>query len=91
MVLGGQIHVGPQLVRTVLHKRILEKIFLSKTERPISITLYANYPCVREVQVCLNKGTASHQRVDNHKNANIGWGHLKILVLRINDPNIKAS
>jgi hypothetical protein len=39
------------------------------------------------IQVCLDKGTDTHQRGDNDKNANIGWpGHLKILFSRTNDP-----
>jgi hypothetical protein len=37
-------------------------------------------------QVCLDNGTDPHQRGDNHKNANIGWGHSKILFSRTNDP-----
>jgi hypothetical protein len=74
MALGGQM--GPQLEKTVLYKLILEKIFLSKTSRPISIKPDANYPCMKEIQVCSNKGKYSHQRGDNHKNANIGWDNL---------------
>jgi dihydroorotate dehydrogenase len=34
---------------------LLDKIF-SKTSRPILIKLDANYPCMKEIQVCLNKG-----------------------------------
>jgi hypothetical protein len=82
IVLGGNI--GPQLGKTFLQKFILEKIF-SKTSRPISIKLHANYPCMKGIQVCLVKGTVPHQRGDNHKNANIGWGYLKILFSRAND------
>jgi hypothetical protein len=62
-----------------------KKIF-SKTSRPVSIKLAVNYPCMKEIQVCLDKGTDLHQREDNLKNVNIGWGHLKILFSRINDP-----
>jgi hypothetical protein len=29
------------------------KIFFSRTSRPISIKLDANYPCMKEIQVCL--------------------------------------
>jgi hypothetical protein len=62
----------------------LEKI--SKTSRPISIKLSdAIYPCMKGIQVCLDKGTDPHQWGDNHKNTNIEWGHLKILFSRIND------
>jgi hypothetical protein len=41
---------------------------------------------MKENRVCLDKGTASRQRGDNHKNANIGWGHLEILFSRTNEP-----
>jgi hypothetical protein len=37
-----------------------------------------NYPWVKEIQVCSNKGPGPLQRGDNHKNVKIGWGHLKI-------------
>jgi hypothetical protein len=58
---------------------------VSKTSRPISIKLDANFPCMKVIQVCLDKGKDLHQRGDNHKYANIGWGHLKILFSRTND------
>jgi hypothetical protein len=32
----------------------------------------------REFKVCSNKGPGLLQRGDNHKNAKMGWGHLKI-------------
>jgi hypothetical protein len=60
-----------------------------KTRRPISIKIDANYPCIKGIQVCLEKGTGTHQRGDKSKNANtcIGWlGHLKILFSRTDDP-----
>jgi hypothetical protein len=60
--------------------------FSPKTRRPISIKIHAKYPCIKGIQVCLDKGTDPHQRGDNNKNANIGWpGHLKIFS-RTNDP-----
>jgi hypothetical protein len=37
-----------------------KKIF-SKTNRPISIKLDANYPCMKAIQVCLDKGTDPHK------------------------------
>jgi hypothetical protein len=57
----------------------------------MSIKLDANYPCMKGIQVVvvfffLDKGTYPHQRGDNHKNANIGCGYLKILFSRTNDP-----
>jgi hypothetical protein len=63
----------------------LGKIF-SKTNRPISVKLDANYPYMNGIQVCLDKWTDPYQRRNSHKNANIGWGHLKILFSRTNDP-----
>jgi hypothetical protein len=57
----------------------------SKTCRPISIKLLANYPCTKGIKVCLDKGTDPHQKGDNHKNVNIGWGLLTILFSRTND------
>jgi hypothetical protein len=63
--------MGPHLGKTFLHVLILEKIF-SKTSWPISIKLHANYPCMKGIQVCLDKGTNPRQRKDNHKNADIG-------------------
>jgi hypothetical protein len=76
VVFGGQME--PHLGKTFLHKFVLGKIF-SKTSRFISIKLDANYPCMKRIQVCLDKETNPHQRGDNHKNSNIGWVHLKIL------------
>jgi hypothetical protein len=63
--------MGLQMGKTFLHKLMLEKIF-SKTIRPILIRLNADYPCMKAIRVCLDKGTNPHQRGDNHKNANIG-------------------
>jgi hypothetical protein len=33
---------------------------------------------MKGIQVCSNKGPGPHQRGYDNKNANIGWGHLKI-------------
>jgi hypothetical protein len=51
------------------------KIFFSRTSRPNSIKLDANYSRVKRIQVCSNKGPGHLQRGDNHKNVKIGWGH----------------
>jgi hypothetical protein len=40
---------------------------------------------MKAIQVCLDKETVPHQRGDNHKNANIGWGHLKMFFARSNN------
>jgi hypothetical protein len=53
---------------------------------PILIKLDANHPFIKAIQVNSNKGPGPHQQEDNHKNANIGWGHFKILSSRTNDP-----
>ena len=76
--------MGLQLGKTFLHELILEKLF-SRTNRPTSIRLDADYPCLKAIQVCLYIGTDPHQRGNNHKNANIGKGHLKILFSRTNN------
>jgi hypothetical protein len=34
---------------------------------------------LKEIQVYSNKGPGPLQREDDHKNAQIGWDHLKIL------------
>jgi hypothetical protein len=47
------------------------KIF-SRTSKPNSIKLGTNYPWLKGIQVCSNKGPGSLQREDNHKNVNIG-------------------
>jgi hypothetical protein len=48
-----------------------------KTNRPISIKVDADYPCVRPIHVCLNKGTYPHQRGDNHKKCKYREGSFK--------------
>jgi hypothetical protein len=40
---------------------------------------------MNRIHVSLDRGTDPRQRVDNHKNANIGWSHLNIFS-RTNDP-----
>jgi hypothetical protein len=69
MSLRGQI--GPQLGKTFFNKLLLYKKLL-QNQQAISVKLDANYPYMKAIQVCLDKGTDPHQRGDNHKNANIG-------------------
>jgi hypothetical protein len=38
------------------------------------------------MQVCSNKGPGPLQRGDNHKNAKVGWDHLKIFFSRTSRP-----
>jgi hypothetical protein len=65
---------------------ILKKIFFSRTSKPISIKLGTNDPSIMEILNCSNKGSGPIHRGDNHKNAKMGWGHLKILFSRTTVP-----
>jgi hypothetical protein len=55
-----------------------KKKFFSRTSKPNSIKLGTNYPWVKGIQFCSNKGQDPLLRGDNHKNVKMGWGHLKI-------------
>jgi hypothetical protein len=55
------------------------KIFLSRTSRPNSIKLTANYPWLKGIQFGTNKGPDPLQRGDNRKN---GVGAFKNLLLQ---------
>jgi hypothetical protein len=50
----------------------LKKKIFSRTSRHNSIKLNTNYPWVKEIQVCSNKGPSPFQRGDNHKNVKLG-------------------
>jgi hypothetical protein len=71
---------GDNSERVKMHWKFL-KIF-SRTSTLNSIKLGTNYPWVKGIQLCSNKGPGPLQRVDNHKNVKIGWGHLKIFFSR---------
>jgi hypothetical protein len=58
-----------------------KNIFFRTTE-PNSIKLGTNYPWVKRIQACSDKGQDPLQRGDNHKNVNMGWGHFKIFFTR---------
>jgi hypothetical protein len=63
------------------------KVFFSRTSWPNSIKLKTNYPWMKGIQVCSNKGPGPLQRGNNHKkNVKMCWGHLKILSLRTMKP-----
>jgi hypothetical protein len=69
---------------------ILKTIF-SRTSPPISIKLGINHPWVKGTLNCqqfVKKGPGPLQRVDNqiHRNAKMGWGHLKIFFSRTTEP-----
>jgi hypothetical protein len=70
--------------RVKIHRKFV-KIF-SRTSGLKSIKLGTNYPLVKGIQVCSNKGPDPLQRGDNHRNVRKGWGHLKILFLRTMKP-----
>jgi hypothetical protein len=63
---------------------ILKKIF-ARTSRPVSIKLSTNHPWLKGILNFLIKGPGHFQRGDNHKNAKMGWGDLKIFS-RITEP-----
>jgi hypothetical protein len=52
---------GDNSERVKIHRKFL-KIFFSRTSRPKSIKLGANYPLVKRIQVCSNKGPGPLQR-----------------------------
>jgi hypothetical protein len=51
---------------------ILEKIFFSRTSRPISIKLSTNHPWVKGILNFTIKGPGPLQRGDNHKMQKFG-------------------
>jgi hypothetical protein len=53
---------------------------------PKSIKFGTNYPLVKGIQVCSNKGPGPLQGGDNHKNVKMGRGHLKIFFSRTTGP-----
>jgi hypothetical protein len=75
---------GDNHKRVIIHWKFL-KIF-SRTSRPLSIKLVINHPWVKGILNCWNKGPGPFQRGDNHKNAKIGWVHLKIIFSKTTEP-----
>jgi hypothetical protein len=69
---------GDNSKRVKIHRKFL-KIF-SRTSRPKLIKLNTNYPWVKGIQVCSNKGPGTIQSGDNHKNVKMGW--VKNLILK---------
>jgi hypothetical protein len=59
----------------------LKKFFFSRTTGHNSIKLGTNHHWVKEIQVCSNKGPGPH------KNAKMGWGHLKIFFSQTTEPD----
>jgi hypothetical protein len=67
-------------------------VFILKKKSPpepggqILITLGKNHPRVKGIINCSKKGSGPFQRVDNHKNAKMGWCHFKIFFSRSTEP-----
>jgi hypothetical protein len=73
--------LSPEVGRAKIGKTIftcvyIEKKIFSRTNWPISIKLGTIHPWVKVN--CINKGSIPLQKGDNHKNAKMGWLHLKI-------------
>jgi hypothetical protein len=58
-----------------------QKVFFSRTSRPISIKLGTNHPWVKGILNCTNEGPGPFQRGDNHKNARKSGRSLKKFLL----------
>jgi hypothetical protein len=82
----GHCPRGDDSKRVKYTEHILKSSFPQRTSWPISIRLGANHPWVRGILNCSNKGPHPLQRVDNHKNAEMGLGHLKIFFSRTTEP-----
>jgi hypothetical protein len=54
---GPQGSDGARKEKTILHTFIWGEIF-SRTSKPISIKLNANYPCMRGIKIYSNKGSS---------------------------------
>jgi hypothetical protein len=63
-----------------IHIKFL-KIF-SRSSSPKSIKLGTNYPLVKRIQVCSNKGPGPLQRGDNQRNVKKRVGSFKNLILK---------
>jgi hypothetical protein len=64
--------MGPQRRKPFLHVFILGKKSLkifSRINRPISIKLDTNHPCIKGIRVFTNQGPGHLQRGDNCKNS----------------------
>jgi hypothetical protein len=58
---------------------ILKKIFFYRTSWLFSINLDTNHSLGKDIVNCSNYlGPGPLQRGDNHKDAKMGWSHLKI-------------
>jgi hypothetical protein len=62
------------------------KIISSRTSRPISIKLGEKHPWMKRIRNCSKEGRDSFSKGDNHRNAKIGWDHLRIFFTRTTEP-----
>jgi hypothetical protein len=72
---------GEIIVKEEKYTEIFKKIF-SRASGPNSIKRNTNYPWMKGIQVCPNKGPGPHQRGDNHKKSKIGVGSFQNLILK---------
>jgi hypothetical protein len=77
---------GATIGKTIFTCVYIKKIFSSRISRPISIKLGINHPWVKRILNCSNKGPGPLQRGDNYKNAEMGWGHLRLFFSRTTEP-----
>jgi hypothetical protein len=61
------------------------KIF-SRTTLSNSMKLDSNHAWVKGIINCTNKRPSPLQKGDNHKNSQMGWGHLKVFFSRTTEP-----
>jgi hypothetical protein len=73
---------GEITVKEYKYTENLKKIFFSRTSWPNSIKLVTNYPWVKGIQLCSNKGPGPLQRGDNHKKCKNGMVSFKNLLLK---------
>jgi hypothetical protein len=78
MVLGRGGVVRGQNRENTIYICFFEKLIFSRTRKQITIKLGINHLWVKGILNCSNKWPAPFQREDNHKNAKMGWVHLKI-------------
>jgi hypothetical protein len=77
---------GATIGKTIFTYVYIEKIFFSRTSRPISIKLGRNHPWVKGILNCANKGPGPFQRGYNLKNSKMGLGYLKVFFSRTIEP-----
>jgi hypothetical protein len=82
---GITVLEGEIIAKELKYNENFYKIFFSITSRPKSIKLGTNYPWMKGIQVCSNKGPDPLQKGDNHPNIEMGLVHL-IIFFRTTGP-----